>query len=361
MKRVLFHSFYFTRRERNGAVLLCAFILVSLLLPEIQERFAPRKVHYPQLPSHWPVAVLASVELPIELFPFNPNTATADDFERLGLSAKTARSIINYRDKGGRFRKPEDLAKIYTLSNADYERLRPFIALNEPNMPKMFHGEQKGSPEPFDPNTATAADMERAGLPAYLAERIVKYREKGGVFRKKEDLKRLYGMNDDLYARIEPYIQLAEGLARDTLPGNSKKAGNYPRKTSVPLDINAADAAQWQTLPGIGAWRAERIVAYRDKLGGFVSPDQVAETYGLPDSIYQPMKPYLLGGGVLHTLNVNTCTIEELKTHPYISPKEAGHIMAYRAQHGQVKSIDDLQLFFQKNTRWEVLKLYLSL
>ena len=155
MKRVLFHSFYFTRRERNGAVLLCAFILVSLLLPEIQERFAPRKVHYLQLPSHWPVAVLASVELPIELFPFNPNTATADDFERLGLSAKTARSIINYREKGGRFRKPEDLAKIYTLSIADYERLRPFIALNEPNMPKMFHGEQKGNPEPFDPNTAS--------------------------------------------------------------------------------------------------------------------------------------------------------------------------------------------------------------
>jgi len=145
MKRVLFHSFYFTRRERNGAVLLCAFILVSLLLPEIQERFTRHNIYYPQLPSHWPVAAMASIEQPVELFPFNPNTATADDFQRLGLTAKTARSILNYRDKGGLFRKPEDLAKIYTLSTADYERLRPFIALNEPNTPKCSTGNKRAT------------------------------------------------------------------------------------------------------------------------------------------------------------------------------------------------------------------------
>jgi competence ComEA-like helix-hairpin-helix protein len=294
------------------------------------------------------------------MFPFDPNTATADDFERLGLSAKTARSILNYREKGGRFRKPEDLAKIYTLSSADFERLRPFIAMNGPNTQKLFHGEPSGDPEAFDPNTASIDVMERAGLPVYLAERIVKYREKGGVFRKKEDLKRLYGMNDALYARIEPYIEIAGASTRDTVPTNAKRTGTYTRKSSAPLDINTAGVEQWQTLPGIGAWRAERIVAYRDKLGGFLSAEQVAETYGLPDSIYQPMKPYLLGGGVLQTLNVNSCTIEELKAHPYISPKEAGHIMAYRAQHGQIKSVDDLKLFFEKNVKWEDVKRYLS-
>lgn len=295
MQNTIVKSLHFTRRERRGAILLCVFMLITMAVPEIQERLIRERAHLPPLPATWPAAALAGAQA-VEPFPFDPNTANEEQLRSLGLPAKTARSILNYREKGGRFRKPEDFSKIYTLSSDDFQRLLPYVRIE--------------------------------GSTGFAVES--------------------YRKTQNPYYRAYP---------RDSVPG-AKQA--YPRKTLQNVDINTAGVDTWQSLPGIGAWRAERIAGFRDKLGGFVSPLQVGETYGLPDSVFQTILPYLKGGGVLKKVKVNTATMDELKAHPYISPKEAGKIAAHRVQNGPFRTLDELEPIFSGNAKWVFLKTYLD-
>jgi competence ComEA-like helix-hairpin-helix protein len=97
-------------------------------------------------------------------------------------------------------------------------------------------------------------------------------------------------------------------------------------------------------LPGIGSKLANRIIRFRDKLGGFYSVEQVGETYGLPDSTFQKIKPFLiLGDRPLVRININTADAATLKEHPYIGWTAARALVAYRAQHGPFSTIEDVE------------------
>jgi DNA uptake protein ComE-like DNA-binding protein len=128
---------------------------------------------------------------------------------------------------------------------------------------------------------------------------------------------------------------------------NSKPG--YPVTTSVPykpkvIEINEADTSAFISLPGIGSKLAMRIVNFRDKLGGFYSVNQVAETYGVPDSTFQKIKPRLdCNIGAVKKININEADINQLKSHPYIKYALANVILNYRKQHGYFKSIDDIR------------------
>jgi competence ComEA-like helix-hairpin-helix protein len=130
-------------------------------------------------------------------------------------------------------------------------------------------------------------------------------------------------------------------------------------KPSKDIDINTASPEDWQQLPGIGAVRAQKIVRYRDKLGGFARIGQVAETYGLPDSIYQMIRAGLrLETPVFRMINLNTATAGEIYAHPYFSPQQARLIIAYREQHGRFGSaaeIGRIQAFTDKDWLERVL------
>jgi len=117
-----------------------------------------------------------------------------------------------------------------------------------------------------------------------------------------------------------------------------------PIKKIENVEINTADSTALDALPGIGPYFARHIVMYRNKLGGFYSIEQVKEVYGLSDSTFQEIKPYLtIKAGNIHTINVNTATKEQLKAHPYIRWQLANMIVDYRNQHGKFAAIDDLK------------------
>jgi competence ComEA-like helix-hairpin-helix protein len=97
-------------------------------------------------------------------------------------------------------------------------------------------------------------------------------------------------------------------------------------------------------LPGIGSKLAVRIVTFREKLGGFYSVEQIGETYGLPDSTFQKIKQYLkLDNSSVKKININTASIDEMKTHPYIKYSIANPIIAYRNEHGAFSKIEDIK------------------
>ncbi|MEO6820281.1 MAG: helix-hairpin-helix domain-containing protein [Ginsengibacter sp.] len=196
----------------------------------------------------------------------------------------------------------------------------------------------------FDPNTATIEEWVKLGIREKIAQNIQKYISKGGKFYKPEDLKKIWGIPKQDVDRLIPFVTIA------AIPKNYPKfeksayADNYkPRVISI-VNINSGDTAAFISLPGIGSKLSQRIISFRDKLGGFHSVDQVAETYLLPDSTFQKIRPYLtLDNANVKKININLATIDEMKIHPYIRYQVANAIFNYRNQHGNFNSIEEVK------------------
>ncbi|WP_123864773.1 ComEA family DNA-binding protein [Chitinophaga barathri] len=136
--------------------------------------------------------------------------------------------------------------------------------------------------------------------------------------------------------------------ARHNGAGNNSYANSYrypDKRLPIPvIDINAADSAQWERLPGIGPTLAKRIVGFRDRLGGFYSTRQVGEVYGLVDSVFNKIQPFLrLGDVSLRKISLNDTDDKSLALHPYINTKLARVIVRYRSAHGPFREVETLR------------------
>lgn len=196
----------------------------------------------------------------------------------------------------------------------------------------------------FDPNITHKEQFLALGLSEKLATRIINYRNKGGKFRIKADLKRIYGIDSVLYQTLYPYISLPDEAARPTFENNDTGNRFKPKEKPQPFDLNEADTTQLQKIYGIGSKLAQRIVKYRDKLGGFVSAQQLNEVYGLDSVVVEKLvaASYLPEKPAVKTINLNSADEKTLAAHPYFGRRIASAIVAYRFQHGNFKSVDDL-------------------
>lgn len=190
----------------------------------------------------------------------------------------------------------------------------------------------------FNPNTVTKDELKKLGFSERLVKGLLNYRTKGGEFRVKADVKKLYGMDSTFYMRLLPFIQLPERIVYE-------KAVTEIKKKPELFDLNLADTSQFQQIYGIGPVLAKRIIKYRDRLGGFVRKDQLSEVYGLDSLIIaQIMKvSFLPDNNSFKKLSINTADEKMLSSHPYFSKNIARAIVTYRFQHGKYLSVDDLR------------------
>ncbi len=208
----------------------------------------------------------------------------------------------------------------------------------------------------FDPNTLSVEGWQKLGVREKTALTIQKYISKGGRFRKPEDLRKVYGLSTEMVQALIPYAKIPKQPYENTYSNTYRDNKYESQKTTYtdrpkyykpepkPFNINDADSSLLDALPGIGPSYARRIINYRNKLGGFYSVQQVAEVYGLPDSVFQKIKPYLLiDESRLHTININTAGKEDLQNHPYIRWQLAQNIISYREQHGKYTRKEDLR------------------
>lgn len=196
---------------------------------------------------------------------------------------------------------------------------------------------------PFDPNTASAPELIALGFPEKIARHIVAYRSKGGKFRVKTDLKKIYGLELPLYNRLSPLMRLPDSIRR---PPPKPFTPAWPAKPpAVAFDLNGADTTQLIAIYGIGSRLSRRIVAYREKLGGFMTLDQLHEVYGLDSATIDRLvkRTYIRPGYNPRKLNINLATDRELSAHPYISMVIAKAIVAYRFQHGNFAAVEELR------------------
>lgn len=346
--------FYYTRAERRGALVLVALSLLAFLLPaaypfffrQEQEDFTELAQKLDSLYQN--MASQNTDSSQAKPFYFDPNTISLDSLKLLGLSPKVAANWINYRKKIGFYRSAQDVKKLYTLSESDYERLAPYMQFNsDGKMPASAKNESVNRTLfEFDPNTASREELLLLGFSEKTADNLLKYRSKGGRFVQKEDLKKVYGLSSNLYQELMPFVQI-KAIERQ------EKASDEPAQAAIPksyedyapikIDINQAASTEWEKLRGIGAVLSKRIVHFREKLGGFSSIEQVAETYGLPDSTYQRIKPQLSASPIFRKIAINQVGVEALKEHPYLSLRLAKAIVSYREMHGKFANLEALR------------------
>ena len=176
---------------------------------------------------------------------------------------------------------------------------------------------------------------------------IYKYRAHGGVYRKKEDFARLYGLTVKQYRELEPYIR----ISRDYQPASTLVAEREPNERDTlryPIKIgegeqvvlNTADTTQLRKVPGIGSYYAKEIVRHGQWLGGYVSVDQLDEIDNFPK---EAKKYFTIQNAHPQKLNINKLTLQQLRRHPYINYYQAKAIADYRRLHGDIRSLDDLR------------------
>lgn len=280
--------------------------------------------------------------LPTELFDFNPNTIEDSNWLKLGFAAWQIKTINNYKTKGGEFRIKSDVGKIYGISDTLYQLLYPYILLPDVKENKFVDSSKKEKSKityfNFDPNTISKEQWEKLGFKDWQIKTIFNYKEKGGKWKTKTDVKKIYGLVETDYYKLEPFILLPDEISK---PETSTTKKDYNKK----VNINTANAKEFTNLKGINSEKyAEIIVKYRTELGGFVKKEQLKEVWNLKIETYNEFVNQIeLGNTFPQQLNINKATVEELKIHPYIGWNIAKSIIAYRKSHGIYKDVSDIK------------------
>ena len=290
----------FSKKERRGIVILLSVISIFLLLPFV----------YPFFIKH-------------------------QNFDHSSFEEEIAQLKIQEADS----------TKKTFAKNFDENNYNNYYEPSEKN----YYPRSKGELFYFDPNSASVSDWVRLGVSEKTAQTIQKYVSKGGHFYKPEDISKIWGLRKNVVDRLLPYVKIEnakkEYVKNDQPDSKSNYAPNSFKKPPIQVvDINSGDTTAFISLPGIGSKLAQRIITFRDKLGGFYSIDQIKETYGLPDSTFIKIKPKLVLASVtLKKININTASLDEMKSHPYLRYTIANSIVQYRTAHGNFASVMDLK------------------
>jgi len=224
------------------------------------------------------------------LFQFNPNVISYDSLLLLGLPERTAHSIMNYRKSGGQFRKPDDLAKIYTLSDREFDVLKPYIRIPQEERQDWAKDAAKDSDAEESPeekvkgerpvilvnvNRADTTElMNVRGVGSYFAGAIVEHREKLGGFHNLNQLLEIFLIDEEKLEEIAPYLELtAEDISR--------------------INLNTVSFDELRQHPYISYRVANSIVRMREQHGPYRQIEDLRRSHLMNDSIFARIKPYI--------------------------------------------------------------------
>jgi DNA uptake protein ComE-like DNA-binding protein len=335
--------FHFTKKQRNGVFVLLFFILTlqcALYFDEYfyQEGEVSIETYqaYQEFLRQDSLARFKASILP-PAFVFNPNEVGDSALRLLGLTYRLRSTVLNYLSKGGRFKRKEDVLKIYGMDTAWYKHVEDFIRLPDaPGHKKETYTAQKQKRfSVFDPNQVEPEQAAEVGLYAWQVKRLKSYRDKVRPFEEPEQLYAVYGFDSSMVRQLLPYVSIdTSALVRPT----------KVEEANILVDLATADSAMLTRVKGIGGWTAKRIVAYRERLGGFVDKAQLLEVYGMQEERFQAFEQQLvLSSTEVVKLNLNTATFKELLRHPYLNYALVQNIVYFREHTRPFERLEELK------------------
>ncbi len=311
-KKIVADYFNFTRRDRIAVISLLFLIIAVYFLPKALsnshdpkpttadttwiaamkrlEQKEPENRQYADENSsnyQYDRPVTQRTKTKGELFYFDPNTLSTGEWQRLGLRDKTIHTIQNYLSKGGYFKKPEDLQKIYGLFPDEYERIASYIRIADNKTDPAVTEGTSAVTQPaktiyasrysiVDINAAdTTALIALPGIGSKLAARIISFRDKLGGFYSISQVGETFGLPDSTFQKIKQYLELKNSTIRK-------------------ININTATIDELKAHPYIRYSLANPIVAYRNEHGPFSKIEDVKKVMAVTDEIFNKIMPYLI-------------------------------------------------------------------
>jgi DNA uptake protein ComE-like DNA-binding protein len=297
MRTWLNKHFGFSKGEFNGLLFLTMLIVLLKTIPFVYNLYKPvdqddpnllaalQKITFTDQESyHYTKDHIedANNKRVSKLFKFDPNTINVSDWQTLGLSLKQAQSIVNYRNKGGKFYKAEDLQKMYSISAEMYKRLYPYIEIAAQNntYPKRdFQYEKKEYVQKpvaiIEINQADSAQLnEIKGIGPAFAMRILKYRTRLGGFYKKEQLMEVYGLDSVKFNEIKDQVIVNREYVKT-------------------ININTADFNDLKSSPYLSYKQINAIIQYRKQHGNYSNAEDLKKIAILTPLIIEKLMPYL--------------------------------------------------------------------
>lgn len=340
LKQLFRDYFTFNRTERKGFTVLGIILAIVLIVNYLADRidfsepadFTEAKRLIRELEQ---IQDIESPDRYHTLFSFNPNTISAEILDSLDLPRQIKSNLLRYRQRGGSFKAAADFRRLYGMNDSIFAMVESYIDIPEVVKNASIRPSPVAVSElfAFDPNTASPEDLERIGLNSYQRRNLISYREKGGKFLTKSDVSKIYGIDDELYAKLEPWIDIS--IIEDNI---------IESKLLMVIDINEADSLQLFQIPGIGPAFSGRILRYRQILGGFHSVEQIMEVFGMATERFEQIEPYMtINNESIRQIRINFADMRELRSHPYISADQARQIIQLRSDKGPFNSLDELQ------------------
>ena len=240
------------------------------------------------------------------LFQFDPNTICPDSLCLLGFSRKQAESIVKYRDKGGKFRKKSDFAKMYVVSEEKYAELEPYIFVSEHKTPAPPSAQRRDSAQPRN-----SARQQASAQPRNSARQQASAQPRKSAQQRKSA------------QRPASADRLAHRIMADSL------------RVPLMVDINAADSASLTRLYGIGGYYARKIIEYRERLGNFYSVAQLMEIPGIDSVRFGGFARNITADpGSVRCFSLDTAGKYFLMRHPYVGAYAARGILLMREKFG---------------------------
>jgi competence protein ComEA len=322
--------FIFSNSEKKGIfIFVCVLFLMTLFYMVMPYFFINEKYDFTEFKKELEAKKGISEKRDFQLFNFNPNLISRDSLLLLGLSSKQSFNIVNYRKKVGQFKSEKDFRKIYSIEDSLANVLAPYLTFSNNRSKQKVASISKNRNDSlfnFNPNSVSEYELESLGLSSGQAKTLINFKQKGGKFYKKEDLKKIYSISDELYNKLEPYIS----IERDE------------NEISI-IELNSATKEQLKKIRGIGEKTAERLIVYRTKLGGYSNLNQLDDVYGLDSTIKNNKTTYfIINTEVLSKIRINNVTFKELLYHPYCDYNTTKKIINYREMHGDFISIEQI-------------------
>ena len=257
---------------------------------------------------------------------FDPNTATFDELLELGLSKHEAVSLLKYRAAGKVFRIPEDLALCYGISDSLYRQLAPWVRIGRKYAiaPEEYRTgrilPEPLEPRPFRIDTVSVRYLRAIGaLSKRQAEAFIRWRDLSGIYDM-EELRDCYVVSDSVAAALEPYVIFPE---------------RKPHPIEEPVELNTADSAALRSISGIGPKTVGAILSYRERLGGFLRAEQLAEVPGVTERNYEKiLKQIYCDSCKIRKIDINFASPKVLGKHPYIAPQALRKLLKARQLKG---------------------------
>ena len=241
----------------------------------------------------------------------------------------------------------ETLPYFFEKSEIDAQQFMAEVAifkqsLQEKEAKKQFQYIAEKKLNFFNPNTLDSAGFVALGIRPKIAQNILKYRNKGGKFKTPQDFSKVYGISEQQFNELLPYINIPkqENAQKDFA---EKREIAKPTQTLI-VELNTADTTELKKIKGIGSVFAQRIVKYRELLGGYIKKEQLMEVYGLTSERFQSIEKFIIVDAQhVKKIQVNRASVERLKSHKYLNFYAAKAIFEQRQKMGKLSSIDDLK------------------